>query len=74
MHAIGAFLVNALVVLFFVGLAGSSVVVVISFFEDLKELFGDDETVAEPHAPPRSEPGRSMAYTYAPAKEPLHRF
>jgi hypothetical protein len=30
-------------VLFFVGLAGSTVVVLISFIEDGKELFGKDE-------------------------------
>jgi hypothetical protein len=29
--------------MFFVGLAGSSVVVLISFIEDGKELFGEDE-------------------------------
>ncbi|MGA9061928.1 MAG: hypothetical protein WB341_09715 [Terracidiphilus sp.] len=29
-------------VMFFLGLAGSAVVVVISFFEDGKELFGKD--------------------------------
>ncbi len=29
-------------VMFFLGLAGSTVVVVISFFEDGKELFGKD--------------------------------
>jgi hypothetical protein len=29
--------------MFFVGLAGSSVIVLISFFEDGKELFGKDE-------------------------------
>jgi hypothetical protein len=28
--------------MFFVGLAGSSIVVLISFFEDAKELFGDE--------------------------------
>ena len=28
--------------MFFVGLAGSTVVVIISFIEDAKELFGDD--------------------------------
>ncbi len=28
--------------MFFAGLAGSSVVVLISFFEDAKELFGED--------------------------------
>lgn len=34
---------KVLEVLFFVGLAGSSVVVIISFIEDGKELFGKDE-------------------------------
>jgi hypothetical protein len=29
--------------LFFIGMAGSSLVIVISFAEDLKELLGDDE-------------------------------
>jgi hypothetical protein len=32
---------HVLTVLFFLGMAGASVVVVISFFEDLKELIGD---------------------------------
>lgn len=35
-------LVRLLEVLFFVGLAGSAVVILISFFEDFKELFGED--------------------------------
>ena len=34
---------KVLEVMFFVGLAGSSVVVLISFAEDGKELFGKDE-------------------------------
>ena len=29
--------------LFFLGMAGSAVVIVVSFAEDLKELFGDEE-------------------------------
>ena len=29
-------------IMFFVGLAGSTIVVLISFFEDAKELFGED--------------------------------
>jgi hypothetical protein len=33
---------RVLEVMFFVGLVGSSVVVLISFFEDAKELFGKD--------------------------------
>jgi len=37
------FAMRVLEVLFFVGLVGSSVVVLISFIEDGKELFGGDE-------------------------------
>jgi hypothetical protein len=37
------FAMRLLEVMFFVGLAGSTVVVVISFIEDGKELFGKDE-------------------------------
>jgi len=36
------FAMRVLEVLFFVGLAGSAVVVVISFIEDAKELFGGE--------------------------------
>lgn len=34
--------IRALEALFFIGLAGSAVVVIISFVEDAKELTGDD--------------------------------
>jgi hypothetical protein len=34
---------RVLEVLFFTGLAGSTIVVLISFVEDAKELFGEDE-------------------------------
>jgi hypothetical protein len=34
---------KVLVPLFFFGMAGAAVVVVISFLEDLKELFGEEE-------------------------------
>jgi hypothetical protein len=37
------FAMRALEVLFFAGLIGSAVVVVISFIEDGKELFGKDQ-------------------------------
>ena len=37
------FAMRVLEVMFFVGLVGSSVVVIISFVEDGKELFGKDE-------------------------------
>lgn len=36
------FIMRVLEVMFFVGLAGSSVVVLISFYDDGKELFGKD--------------------------------
>jgi hypothetical protein len=41
--AIALFVMKVLEVMFFVGLAGSSIVVIISFIEDGKELFGKDE-------------------------------
>ena len=37
------FAMRLLELMFFVGLAGSAVVVAISFIEDGKELFGEDE-------------------------------
>jgi hypothetical protein len=42
MLQIGLIAMRLLEVLFFVGLAGSSVVVLISFVEDAQELFGED--------------------------------
>ena len=42
MLQIGLFAMRFLEVMFFVGLAGSSVVVIISFIEDAQELFGED--------------------------------
>ncbi|MGA2349934.1 MAG: hypothetical protein ABSF70_05815 [Terracidiphilus sp.] len=39
----GIFAMRVLEVMFFVGLVGSAVVVLISFVEDGKELFGKDE-------------------------------
>jgi hypothetical protein len=40
-------------IMFFVGLAGSAVVVIISFVEDGKELFGKDEPI-QPHVKPQA--------------------
>jgi len=40
--AIAVFFMRLLEVMFFVGLVGSSIVVLISFVEDAKELFGED--------------------------------
>ncbi len=36
------FFIRLLEILFFAGLAGSAVVILISFFEDAKELFGKE--------------------------------
>jgi hypothetical protein len=41
MH-LAALAIKFLELTFFVGLAGAAVVVLISFFEDFKELFGDE--------------------------------
>ena len=41
MHTL-VLLMRVLEVLFFVGLAGSAIVVLISFVQDFKELLGDD--------------------------------
>jgi hypothetical protein len=40
--ALAIIFVRLLEVLFFVGMAGSAVVILISFVEDFKELFGED--------------------------------
>lgn len=72
MHAIGKVFIDVIVIMFFVGLAGSAVVVLISFVEDFKELFGDDDAMPEVAGPPRSEPVKSMAYRNS-ANESLHR-
>jgi hypothetical protein len=40
---VALFFMKVLEVMFFLGLAGSTVVVLISFIEDGKELFGEDE-------------------------------
>jgi hypothetical protein len=36
------FLMRVLAAIFFIGMAGSAIVVAISFVEDLKELFGEE--------------------------------
>ncbi len=50
METLAIFGMHLLEIAFFVGLAGSSIVVIISFIEDGKELFGEDEHEAPlPH-------------------------
>jgi hypothetical protein len=52
-NSIGSFAIHFASAIFLVGLAGSSIVVLISFFEDIFELFSrDDKTeAARPHTP-----------------------
>jgi hypothetical protein len=47
---LGNFVIHVMELLFFVGLVGSAVVVLISFIEDGKELFGKDDD-APAHTP-----------------------
>jgi hypothetical protein len=42
MFQLGLLAMHILEVMFFVGMAGSSIVVIISFVEDARELFGED--------------------------------
>jgi hypothetical protein len=68
MYAIGKFLIDAIVVMFFVGLAGSAVVVAISFVDDFRELFGPDDPTPEPvHAPAKTAPG-AAAFSFSDSK------
>jgi hypothetical protein len=53
MHIVGKVFVDLMVALFFIGLAGSAVVILISFVEDFRELFGSDEVSTEIARPPR---------------------
>ena len=46
---LAVFAMRVLEVMFFTGLVGSAVVVVISFIEDGKELFGENDTEERPH-------------------------
>jgi hypothetical protein len=41
MNAVAHLGMHILAIVFFVGLAGSSIVVILSFVEDLSELFGE---------------------------------
>jgi hypothetical protein len=42
--------IDVLVVMFFTGLVGSAVVVLISFIEDGRELFGEEEEIHQPRS------------------------
>jgi hypothetical protein len=47
------FVMRLLEVMFFAGLVGSAIVVLISFIEDGKELFGDEESTHHMASEPR---------------------
>lgn len=52
MHQIAKYGIDFLSTLFFAGLAGSAIVVLISFVEDFSELFSSDkEEPTAPHTP-----------------------
>ena len=69
MHALAVFLIRAVTILFFVGLAGSAVVILISFVEDWRELFGPDEPATEVK-PNRPREETSVAvHSYTPSAQ-----
>ena len=43
MHVLITFLIRAITGMFFIGMAGSVIVIVVSFVEDFQELFSSDE-------------------------------
>jgi hypothetical protein len=61
MHLLGKVLIDLIVTMFFVGLAGSAIVILISFVEDFRELFGSDEVSHEPTAAPHSAAAPAMS-------------
>jgi hypothetical protein len=52
MFGFSVLFLRVITVLFFVGLAGSAIVVLISFFEDFRELIAPDESPEPSHGPP----------------------
>jgi hypothetical protein len=51
-HTIGAFAVHMVSALFFIGLAGSTVVVLFSFFDDFTQLFAKEKFESIQPPPP----------------------
>lgn len=72
MHGIGTTFIDVIVVLFFVGMAGSAVVILISFVEDFKELFGDDESIPDIAPPPMKATASASEYSYSASKPRVH--
>lgn len=57
MHELGKLFLDVLAGMFLIGLAGSALVVGISFVEDFGELFSSDEGPVEPPRPPHGGHG-----------------
>jgi hypothetical protein len=53
-HAIGSFAIYFISALFLVGMAGSAVVVLFSFFDDFTQLFSKEEFEPIQGQPPRT--------------------
>lgn len=53
MFALEMDVIRVITVLFFVGLAGSAIVVLISFVEDFRELLAPDDPIEATHRPPQ---------------------
>jgi hypothetical protein len=51
-HTIGTFAIYTICTLFLVGMAGSAVVVLLSFFDDFTQLFSNEEVDSFPRSPP----------------------
>ena len=64
MYAIAKMLIDLIVVSFFVGMAGSAVVVVIAFVDDFRELFGSDDDPSELEKPVPFPATKSAAHSY----------
>jgi len=47
MNALSTSLIHLLTTVFFIGMAGSVIVIVVSFVEDFRELFASDESHLE---------------------------
>jgi hypothetical protein len=58
MHALGTVFVDLVIGMFFVGLAGSAIVILIAFVEDFQELFGEDEGPPAPVAESSVRPAK----------------
>ena len=68
MYVLGMFLMRVITALFFIGLAGSAIVVAISFVEDFRELFGPDEPELKASKPLPPAPNETASRGYDSGK------